>query len=231
MSLESFIGMDAGEGMSEAAFEAFKEKMKKAAAQIAAAQKEEKKQKKKEEELLKILLRFIKKSQKKDLVLLISRVLEQNIPANFVLAVILLGNEEIQREVGDYLMLKGEVDEKDDEKALVFFGQEDETLPLKIKIRLDDWVKDILFQAGEKPQKLLGTAYQIEMIESQKESKSIKVALIQLVAFVLREFLEQNEISEPYEKLSKFAKFILRGILTKTQESIDERGLLEDEKT
>ena len=151
--------------------------------------------------------------------------------------VILLGNEEIQREVGDYLMLKGDVDEK----ALIFFGQEDETLPLKIKIRLDNWVKDILFQAGEKPQKLLGTAYQIEMIELPKESefgepkyeekKSIKVVLIQLVAFVLREFLEQNKISEPYKKLSKFAKFILKGILTKTQETIDKRGLLEDEKT
>lgn len=67
MDLESFIGFDGDEGMSEAAFEKFKERMAKAQAQIAAIKKEEKKQKKKEDELVKILLKFIKTSHKKDL--------------------------------------------------------------------------------------------------------------------------------------------------------------------
>lgn len=220
MSLEDFIGAEGGEGMSEAAFEIFKEKMKKAAAQIAAIQKEEGKQKKKEQELLKILLKFVKTSQKKDLVLLISRALEQNIPANFILAVILLGNEDIQEEVKNILKLKApEVDEK----ALAFFG-EDETLPLKVKIELDNWMKNLLIQAQETPQKLLKTAFD----QSRSEAEApIKAILIQLTAFIIRDFLEQNKIEESFKKLKQFAKFILKGILTKTRETLDKRKFLE----
>ena len=116
MSLESFIGYESGEPMSSAALEKLREQMKAAAAQIAAIKKEEKRRKKKEEELLKILLKFVKTSHKKDLVLLISRVLEQNLPANFVLAIILLGNEEIQTEIGQFLMLPSGPEQQNDEK-------------------------------------------------------------------------------------------------------------------
>lgn len=233
MALEYFFGADQGEGMSEAAFEVFKEKMKKAAAQIAAIKKEEGKQKKKEEELLKILSKFVKTSQKKDLVLLISRALEQNIPANFILAVILLGNEDIQKEIGSFLMLKGAVSE---EKALTFF-REDKTLPLKIRIELDNWMKSLLMQALETPQKLLKSTYEFEMIEIEKsefgnpkfeEKKRIKPVLIQLAAFVMRDFLEQNKIVESYSKLKEFAEFFLKGILAKTQEALDNRKFLKD---
>ena len=98
MALESFLGLDGGEGMDEGAFEAFKEKMRAAAAQIAAIKKEEKKARKKEDELLKILLKFVKSSHNTELVLLISRCLEQNIPAHFILSIVVLGNEEIQRD-------------------------------------------------------------------------------------------------------------------------------------
>jgi len=222
MSLESFIGFDSGEGMSEAAFEAFKEKMKKASAQIAAIKKEEGKQKKKEEELLKILANFIKNSHKKDLTLLISRVLEQNIPANFILAIILLGNEEIQQQAGKFLMLGvgGQ-----DEKALTFFGEEDASIPLKMKIEIDEWMKTLLFQANERPQKLLKNAYKIEIIEDQ-EKKSVKKAIINLTAFVIREFFEKNNQHQDFVNLKNFAVFIIKGILSKTNETLKNRRFL-----
>lgn len=300
MSLESFIGLDQGEGMPEAAFEAFKEKMKAAAAQIAAIRKEEGKQKKKEEELLKILLKFVKNSSKKELVLLISRVLEQNLPANFILAVILLGNEEILKEVGHFSLLSsgtnqtGQIAGSDAESlsdivaggagkseksaqvsseslhnfpagrpggsdetgqspsgysqdhssgsrspqagALIFFSQHDETLPLKIKIELDNWIKNLLFQAEENPQKLLRNCYDTEMRELPKEwdfeeskyekIETIKPVIIQLLTFVMRDFLEQNKLSEPYDKLYDFAKFIISGILSKIREGLDNRKML-----
>lgn len=233
MSLEEFSGFDAGEGMSAASLEALKEKMAAAAAQIAAIKKEESKQKQKEDELLKILIKFVKTSHKKELVLLISRVLEQNIPANFVLAIILLGNEDVQQQVGKMLLLKAA---ESDEKALVFF-REDETLPLKLRIEIDNWIKNMLLQATESPQKLIKTVYNIELVEQPKEydfeeskfeeKKTIKIILIQLIAFVLRDFLEQNKIEEEHSKLFDFAKFILTGILNKIEESLDNRKLLE----
>jgi len=234
MSLESFIGLDGGEPMSAASLEKLREKMKAASAQIKALKKEEKKAKKKEYDLLKVLLKFVKSSHKKDLTLLISRVLEINVPANFILTIILLGNKEIQEEVGKILMLNAPTS---DEKALTFFGKGDETLPLKIKIELDNWVKDMLAQAEEYPQKTVKTGYKTELIELEKEyefdeskyeeKKSVQPALIDLVGFVVSDFLAQNNLPEPKSKTREFAQFILKGILTKTEESLEKRKLLE----
>ncbi|MFH1533363.1 MAG: hypothetical protein ABID64_00330 [Nitrospirota bacterium] len=233
MSLESFIGLDSGEPMSAASLEKLREKMKAASAQIKAIKKEEKKAKKKEYDLLKVLLRFVKSSHKKDLTLLISRVLEINVPANFILTIILLGNKEIQEEVGKILMLNAPTS---DEKALTFFGK-DETLPLKIKIELDNWIKDMLAQAEEYPQKMVKTGYKIEFIELEKEyefdeqkyeeKKAVQPALIELLAFVVSDFLANHNLPEPKAKTREFAKFILKGILAKTEESLDQRKLLE----
>lgn len=270
MALEQFIGFDQGEGMSESAFEAFKDQMKAAAAQIAAIKKEEGKQKKKEEELLKILLKFVKTSSKTELVLLLSRVLEQNIPANFILSIILLGNEDIQQSVGQFIMLpktipgdnsahadstasSGTDSTPDSGHALTFFKANDDSLPLKIKIELDHWIKNMLFQAQENPQKLIKTAYLIEVFELPKEydfedpkyeeKRSTKKVLIQLITYILQDFLKQNQPKpasnpeetdseeesstlEPYEKLYAFSTFIIEGILHKVEESLDTRKLL-----
>lgn len=246
MSLEQFSGFDQGEGMSEGALEALKERMAAAAAQIAAIKKEEGKQKQKEEELLKFLLKFVKTSSKKELVLLVSRVLEQNIPANFIIAMIILSNPEIHEEIGHFNLLRaGNSTSYSDAPGsssatshdLIFFNSKDETLPLKIKIELDTWIKNMLFQAEENPQKLLRTSYDIEMRELPKEwdfedtqyekIEIIKSVLIQLITFIMREFLEQHSLSEPYEKLYDFAKFIITGILNKARDSLEKRKLLD----
>jgi len=235
MSLEQFISPDQGEGMSEAAFEAFRERMAAAAAQIAQIKKEEGKQKKKEEELLKILLKFVKTSSKTELVLLVSRVLEQNIPANFILSIIVLSNPEIHEEVGHFKMLENQPGATS--QALVFFNANDDTLPLKVKISLDNWIKNLLIQAEENPQKLLKTAFEVEMRELPKEwefeeskyerIERVRPILVQLITSVMREFLEQNNASEPFDKLYDFAKFIITGILNKTRENLEGRKLLE----
>ncbi|MFC1616424.1 hypothetical protein ACFL21_04740 [Patescibacteria group bacterium] len=238
MSLDSFVGFEGGEGMDEGAFEAFKEKMKRAAAQIAAIKKEEGKQKKKEQELLKILLAFIKKSYKTELVLLISRALAQNLPANFILAIILLGNEDIQEKAGKYLLPPGfqqyeqaqlEEAESGNSQALVFFN-EDKTMPLKIKIQIEQWLKVLMIQAEENPQKLLRTAYDIEKVEIEGEEQKIKKiskALINLATYIVKDFLKQNNQVEPNKQLRKFTHFILKGILSKTKEALDNREVLE----
>lgn len=226
MSLESFLGFEQGEGMSAAALEALREKMQVAAAQIAALKKQEQKQKKKEDELAKILLQFVKTSHKTELALLISRALEQNIPANFILAIVLLGNREIQEAVGRFLMLNPGANNQDNsEKSLVFFSGHDSSLPLKLKIEIDNWIKNMLSQAGETPEKLLKYAYKIEIVENEQK-KSIKQILTHLLTFVLNDFLEQNKNPEPYGKLQEFSNFILQGILTKTAENIENRKLL-----
>lgn len=226
MSLESFAGFNEGEPMSESAFEALKEKMKAAAAQMAAIRKEEKKQKKPEDELIKILSNFIQTSQKKQLVLLISRVLEKNIPANFVIAIILLSNEEIKSQVGTQFALpapEGEQQPAADEQSLIFFTDKDDTVSLKSKITLDNWIKTLMIQADERPQKLLKNAYEYD----EDKNKSITHPLIRLTAYIVEEFSEQTHINTEDLNLNEFAEFLLTGILNKTQENLDNRRNIE----
>lgn len=287
MSLESFSGFDSGEGMSEGALEELQQKMKAAAAQIAAIKKEEGKQKKTEDELFKVLLKFINRSDKKELCLLISRALEQNIPANFILAIIILGNEDVQKEIDGYMMLSAsagtsrsagtphgnttspadasrsaknsphgntsshedtstpadasrsaknsphgntpssgntsppeDTSPPADAKKLIFFDEEDKTLPLKVKVEVDGWIKSMLFQAQQKPQKLLKHSYEV------KEEGVIKPILPRLTAFILRDFLEQKKIDENYKKLHDFSIFIIKGILTKIRKGVEKRKFL-----
>lgn len=220
--------------MSESAFEALQEKMKAAAAQMAAIRKEEKKHKQKEEDLIKILLKFIQTSYKKQLVLLISRTLEKDIPANFVIAIILLSNTDLEKEVGTEFMLKapktearatadehGTVGENGtfDESSLIFFTKEDASMPLKAKILLDNWVKTLMIQAEERPNKLLKNAYEYD----EDKNKEINHPLIRLTAYIIDEFAEQHNIDTKDLNLNDFSRFLLTGILTKTQENLDNR--------
>lgn len=245
------------EGGGEASFEQFKEKFKQASQQIANIKKEEKKHKKKEDRLAKILLKFIKSSQKKELVMLLSRALEQNLPAEFLLAVILLSNQDVMEKAEDYLLLKApENPDENDEKSLTFFGDSDE-FPLKVRIELDRWIKNMMDQAFEVPQKLLKNSFDIEYIEIKRETpddafdededeesyddyqrkqdkkyreeKSVKIILIQLIAFVIQDYFDQKNISEPYDKIRAMAEFIIKGILMKTKEFIDDRKYLKGE--
>lgn len=247
MGLEDFIGLEQNGAMDAAAFERFQERVKAAAAHIQAIRKEEKKRKKKEDELIKILLKFIKSSDKKDLVLLISRVLERNVPANFILAIILLGNEEIQREIGEYLSLKPgqqgtpeqaqerageqvspavEAATMPEERSLVFF-QTDQTMPLKVRIEIDKWIRDLIFQASETPQKLLATAYETDQSQAEEAKLILNKPLVRLVAHIIFSFLKQNGLEEDIVKMKEFAEFLLNGILNRTKEDLGSRKELE----
>jgi len=246
---EQFHGFDQNDQMDEKSFEKFKERMARAAKQIQAIKKEEKKRKKKEDELVKILLKFIQSSEKKDLVLLISRTIEKNIPANFILSIVLLGNEDIQRAVGEFLMLKTAdgapiTDVSADEKALIFFS-EDKSMPLKVRIEIDNWIKGIIYQASESPYRLLDTAYDVketqktpEEIEKEEETsvfgeikktklkKIVGLSLVNLMAHIIYDFLMQNGIEEDMVKLKEFSEFLIKGILTKTRDDISNQKKL-----
>ncbi len=235
MALENFFGLEGGEPMSEAAFEAFKERMQEAWAQIAAIKKEEQKQKQKEDDLLKFLMAFVKNSQKNELTLLISRALEQNLPAGFILSIIMLENEELKPFVGDFMK------QNSSSHALTFFGEDDASMPLKAKIAIDIWMKGMMFQAEEYPQKLIKYGYDVEIPEEndgfQEEEtkpepqKTIKKILIQLCTFVLRDYFERMKIENDFERLQEFSEFILKGIFTRTEEALRSRELLDGKKS
>lgn len=134
----------------------------------------------------------------------------------------------------------GEFNPTADEKALIFF-QEDKTLPLKVRIEVDNWIKGLIYQASESPYRLLKTAYDVveeekteqknkeetnSIFHSENRKKSKLVAssvLTSLTAHIIYDFLSQNEIEEDIVKLKLFSEFLIEGILNRTHEDLDNR--------
>ncbi|MFC1599800.1 hypothetical protein ACFL3T_02110 [Patescibacteria group bacterium] len=217
---EIFGGVDDSGGVDEASFEKFKERIKAAQAQIKAIQKGEQKVRKKEEKLIKILLRFVKNHQKKDIMLLIARLLEQNIPSIFILSIVLLGNEDVLNEDESKTLLKAPEKSKDIEEMSLATMDKDQLLPVKLKVRIDDWLKSILSSALDNPHKLLQTA-----LDSDKH---VILPLVQLCAFILRDYLEKHKEEANYEDLKDFSQFFLSGIMEKVADKVLKQKELKD---
>jgi len=220
--LESFFGADdRGEAMDPAAFERFKERMAAAAAQLKALQKQEQKQKKKEDELIKILLRFIQTGTKRDIMILVSRLLEQNIPAAFIVSLLLINNEDIQRALGIKLLPQGAVEE---EKAhaltLPDHYMKGEIIPLKIKIAIDAWAHEIVEHSQEYAHRVLETVLDNDGL--------IKLSVLQLGVFCLRDYLDEEGVRLDYDLMKGFVELMLEGILKKVEEEFKNRKRLKE---
>lgn len=226
--LEGFFGSEGSEKVDPASFEKFKERIKAARAQIKALKIGEQKQKAKEEKLIKILLSFVKSQKKQDIMVLIARLLEQNIPAAFILSIVILGNEEIKKNVEKEHLLstgvvgKGDLDtEGEDDISLTVFDS-DKSLPLKLRAEIDEWMKNILKQSLEYPHRVLKTVITGE--------GDIKLPVVQLTAFILRDFLKQNDQEAEYDKLKKFSEFFIKGIIKKVQQKVKDQKEIEEKK-
>lgn len=229
--VESFFGADdRGEAMDPAAFERFKERMAAASAQLKTIAAQEQKQKKKEDELVKILLKFIKTGKKRDIMLLVLRLLEQNVPAAFIVSLLLISNTDIQQELGIKLLTatgaqseSKEMEqrttphvssdhEKDNEldELSVSLSQhdfKDAVLPLKVKIAVDNWAREIIRYSEEYANRILQTVLDQDGL--------IKLPVIQLAVFCLRDYLQQQAVQLDYDILKNFIGLMLEGIIKK----------------
>ncbi len=196
--LENFSGSDKREGLSESAYEAFQEKMKKAAKEMSASKKEEKKHKKKEEDLYKILLIFIQNSKNDTLLKLISECLELNIPSGFILSIIQLGNNNLSS------LIKVNLEKN---KSIIFFN-EDRSLSPELRMELDLWVKSQLFYAEEYKLKLLKNAV-------NEATQQVKEPIINLHCYMIFDFIKNHNIEMAEDKIEKLSRFIIAGIFEK----------------
>ena len=237
--LESFGGLDGGEGLDPAALERFQEQMRDNAAHIAALQKAQAAQQKQEDKLVKIILKFIKNSQNKELVALVTQLLADNVPAVFILSIILLGNEDIQEEVEIILALpeedmqRMEVADKAKKQAqgentdnpdsggttstLVVFGEDLSVLPLKVRIGIDLWAKNILAAGFSTPHKVLDAVYMPGTRGAAVEGDDIviKDIVVRTAAFVVRQFSHENNVEGESARIYEFCHFLLKGIMEK----------------
>lgn len=218
---ESFGGFDAGrEAIDPAAFERFKERMAAAAAQLKALQKQEQKQKKSEDELIKILLKFIQTGKKKDILLLVSRLLEMNTPAAVIVGLLLISNPEIQQQLGIKLLPSGDVEKEIDQSANLpdlYIGGE--ILPLRVKIAMVSWISEITKKVDDHPHRTVKT-----LID---ENDQVHLTAVQLASFCLRDFLEEQNVPHEYDQLKEFVRFFLSDIIGKAREDLKNRKELD----
>jgi hypothetical protein len=221
---EAFNPGEGGEAYDPAAFERFKDAMKKSGAFIAAARKGEQKQKVKEDKLAKILLKFIQSNQKSGILMLAARLLEENIPASFILSIIVLCSPEIRLEIEKEtaMLLKagegqaekqGPADPKPTEFSLMA-KFEDSSLPLKIKAEIDDWGKNI-FETG--------SAIPFRVIETCSDNEGhVKKVVIDCLANVLDDYLAENGMKDvAFDTCFSFCEFLIRGIMNALQKQIE----------
>ena len=257
MGLDTFFGMDDADGaMSPDKVREFQERMARNAKHMAAARKKEGKQKKKEEKLVAILLKFIRNNKRGDITLLVVRCLEQNIPAAFVLAIVLLGNKAVQDEVGIQLQLtegkagatgpEGEAEPTETtpsdpeaptslsefegegmKNALTILG-EDISLPLQMRIAIDLWSRSMWDAISPIPERILGTATEIsDNTDAKPEPKAV---VTQLAAFILRDYFEVNKFEQSFENTKGFAEFLLKGLLKRLKDQSKDQKQLKGEK-
>lgn len=218
-NLEFFQPSEGGEAYDPAAFERFKQQMQRNAAFIAAAKQSEQKQKKKEDRLAAILLKFIQGNQKSAILMLAAKLLEENIPASVILSIIILGNEEVQRE------LKAEIArEVEGEQAELQSGAHidtalmpkitDHQIPPYLRVEIDAWAKGIFDAASAVPFQLLATA-----LDNQGNVKQI---MIDCAANILEDFLENaGGKNLPYDTYFSFCEFLMKGVMQKVREQIE----------
>ncbi len=226
---ESFAGMEDGEGggVSAEAIEHLREQMRKASAAIKAIKKEEKQRKKKENNLVEILLQLIKGGgTSQGMLALIIQLLKENIPAAFILALIVIGREDVKKQAGNDLKLKNyedpekkmlageEIDLTREEKK-IFKKKEkemedlddDEVLSPEMRKEIAAWGEAMLAAGFSAPHKTLATVLD--------DNKNIKAPVVQLATFSLREYFEHHGVDHDYDDLWEFSAAVLRAVMTK----------------
>ncbi len=238
--LDFFSPTEGGESYDPAAFERFKEQIKKNAQFVAAMQKDEKKKKKKEDALAQILLKFIQANQHSELMVIVAELLEQNIPASFILALIVLGNEDIKQAIIEHenqearLALAAgefpEVSANGPEKRDPLSGREMVTsefslvsrfssaaISLDIKIALDEWGLGIYQAGASQPFRIIETVLDKEGLVKEIVSKAC--------ATVMQHFLvEKDPLTfrpRGFSTFFSFSEFMIKGILQKLKEQIE----------
>ena len=164
----------------------------------------------------------------------------------------MLGNQDIQAEAGVRLALPEEDmtrleaaeaargDIQTDERGIVIFGDNPSLLPLKVRIGIDLWAKNLTAAGMGNPHKVLNSVYsalhpkdmQLSEIPPRRQlskersihdeaAPQIRETVVKTAAYVVNEFVTENQVEGQYGQIYDFAHFLLKGILRKIEESLE----------
>lgn len=215
MSLESFFGLDTQGGApgSAESREAFQEMMRESAKAAAAIGAHQAAQKKQEDKLAKILMRYLKDPKKSDIVFLVIKLLQENVPGAFILAVLSISDPEMEQE-----LVKAFDAGKVEESTLATFAGE-AFIPDSIKKTINAWGDSIL-QAGLL---LPGKTLQGVLTPDQK----LKSLVLDLLQFSLEEYFHRHGLEFSEDKIREVALLSIQTVLVKLRATTQEKSDIE----
>ncbi len=218
--LESFSFEESNQGSTPETFKLFQERMKAASSQIQAIRAGEQRQKKKEDELAKILSEFIKSLQHDsvyaEFLVHVSKLLGLNVPAAFILVLIIINFPKLQQQTGLKLITFEEAARAGalETQTLPDLYLAENALPPFLKIAIDAWIQEISQVATDNRSKLLQRALTL--------SQEFFPEIDQMMAYNLTFYLEKNGFPIAEEFAQTFSRFCLKGILDQIKKPLQE---------
>lgn len=198
----------AAQEKDEKSDEKFREEMKRAQQQIAQFQQEEGKVRGHDQKLAAILFRFLSQPQFTDLFLLVSRAVAQNLPSEFIIAILSLVDPLAQKETAGFLAAA-----KGEKTALAIRRKADfESISPQQKAAIDAWIAQMGQVALKTPQRVLSAA-----VISGPE-RMLNPSLIQLAAFILRNFLSGSHPDFDFAALHDFMQGVFVEIVRQLEQ-------------
>jgi hypothetical protein len=225
---ELFKGPAAKE-KSEKSDEKFREEMRKAQQALAQFQKDEGKAKANDHKLAQMLIRFLSQPQNTDLFLLISRAIGHDIPSELILAVISLIDDQAMKEIKGYLVSSADAGVKPVEnKALTVTANKDfKSLSPDQKKAVDEWILTISEVAFKKPHRILENLIITKRSEYNQAVREISPPLVQLSAFILRNYLTSQKVSFELSQLQEFMQAVFMKMVKDLSELVERQSYLE----
>ncbi|MFA4814580.1 MAG: hypothetical protein WC924_04755 [Candidatus Gracilibacteria bacterium] len=210
MTLESFFGLDTEGAGSAESREQFQEQMRESARAIKNMSANQAAQKKQEDKLAKILMRFMKDPTKYDIVFLVVKLLQENVPGMFILAVLSIADPDLEKEI----MKEFDTGQAPEDSALTTVPGE-AFIPDDIKRELNAWGNGILDAGMKLPGKTLQTA----LTPDQK----LKSLILDLLQFALEEYFQRHGLDFSEDKIRQVALLSIQSVLIRLREVSKEK--------
>lgn len=200
---ESFSGSDASlnTGSTPESFKEFQSRMQIASGQIKALRAWEGKQRKKEANLAELLSSFIRnqsgKSSNQDLIVYIAKLLGLNLPAAFIISLIILNFPDLEKDSGLALLRPENLATTNYNELLPDLFESDRLLPPWAKLALNSWFELIQTTALESRHRLF---------------PPIPTAVKDLFKFTIQQYLLSNNFALSTDFIDKFCDFYFRNL-------------------
>ncbi len=203
--------------------EKFQEEMKKTQKAMQDLKREEGKAKANDDNLAAIIVQFLGQPENTDLFLLISRTVAQNIPSELIIAVLSLIDKRSLEEVKGLLEGAKGKSGREGHEMIVHQNANFESLSPHHKKAIDKWIGNISEVAAKKPHRVLDT------VVIPGPERVLSPVLVQLSAFILRNFLLKHEITMEFQILRDFMQGVYVEIVKNLELLIKEQKRLSSE--